>query len=268
MKLTGWVGAGLGLYPSACVPAIAQDAPSLARAAKNPFSDVVNLQFIYDASPGMGAGNQTQHTLTLQPVIPFNVNPDWSIITRTVLPLIAQPGANPGDGWISGPGDTQLAFFLSPTHVEPLVWGVGPVFQLPTATNEALGQGKWGAGPAAGVQWMGEQWTVGALVTNIWSFAGDHSRPAVNQLEFQPQINYNFKSNPDRYLTFAPTITANWKASGSERWTVPLALGIGQLVKFGGQSVNLQASAYYNVVRPADAVNWTFELTVQFLFPK
>jgi hypothetical protein len=149
-----------------------------------------------------------------------------------------------------------------------LVWGVGPVFQIPSAANDALGQGKWGAGPTAGVQWSGEQWTFGALINNIWSFAGDASRASVNQMQLQPEINYNFPANPNRYLSFSPTLTANWQASGNERWTVPVSLGIGQLVKIGRQSVNFQATAYYNVVAPPGYGNWTPELLVQFLYPE
>lgn len=246
----------------------AQDAPSLAREVKNPFANLINLQFFYDANLNTGPDHKTQHVLNIRPVIPFAVSPDWSLITRTTIPVIAQPGFVPGEGWTSGPGDTLVSAFLSPSRAEHFVWGVGPVLQIPSATNDTLGQGKWGAGPAAGAVWIGEQWTVGALINNVWSVAGDHSRPAVNQMQFEPQVTYNFRNNPDRYVTFAPTITANWKANGGERWTVPLTLGIGQLVKFGSQSVNLQASAYYNVVKPSDASNWTLELTVQFLFPK
>jgi len=36
----------------------------------------------------------------------------------------------------------------------------------------------------------------------------------------------------------------------------------------GQAGVNLQATAYYNVVKPTDAASWTLELTVQFLFPR
>jgi len=39
-------------------------------------------------------------------------------------------------------------------------------------------------------------------------------------------------------------------------------------VKWGKQPVNLQATAYYNVVKPTDAASWTLELTVQFLFSR
>jgi hypothetical protein len=159
------------------LPAFAQDTQSLAREAKNPFADLINLQLFYDATLRVGPVNETQQVLTLQPLIPFNLNSDWTIITRTILPLIAQPGLAPGEGWIRGRGDSQFAAFLSPARAESLVWGVGPVFQLPTATSDALGQGKWGAGPGAGVQWSGTQWTLGAVILNIWSFAGKASRP-------------------------------------------------------------------------------------------
>lgn len=268
MKHAGWLALTLLQFAGAQVPALAQDEQSLVRAAKNPFTVLTNLQFFYDANFGTGPDNRTQHVLTFQPVIPFSVNADWSIITRTVAPVIAQPGAAPGEGWTSGPGDTQFAALLSPAQTDKLVWGAGPVFQIPTASNQTLGQGKWGAGPMAGVQWQGEQWTFSTLLNNIWSFAGSNGREAVNQMQWQPQVTYNFADNPDRYLNFAPTITANWKATGSERWTVPLALGIGQLFKFGKQPVNLQATGYYNVIKPADAANWTLEFQVQFLFPK
>ena len=260
--------AAAAFFSVLALPASAQDAESLVREAKNPFADVTNLQFFYDANLGLEPGNRTQQVLTVQPLIPFAVSPNWSIITRTILPFISQPGAAPGEVGMHGVGDTQFSAFLSPARTGSLVWGIGPVFQLPTATNEALGQGKWGAGPIAGVQWSGVQWTFGALINNIWSFAGDAGRPAVNQMQLQPEVNYNFKDNPNRYLSFSPTIIANWHASCGERWTVPLSLGIGQLVKFGHQSVNLQATAYYNVAAPTDASKWTLELLMQFLFPK
>src|SRR5208282_3061993 len=233
------------------LPAMGQTGQSLVQLAKNPFADLTNLQFFFDDYLGLSPGNQTSQAVTFQPLIPFSVSPAFSIITRTVLPLIDQPGAAPGEGRTHGVGDTQFSAFLSPTRTGSLVWAVGPVFQLPTATNDALGQGKWGAGPTAGVQWSGTQWTFGALINNIWSFAGTAGRPAVNQMQLEPEVNYAFKSNPNRYLSYSPTITTNWEASGSERWTVPVSLGIGQLFTVGHQSINLQATAYYNVVAPA-----------------
>lgn len=249
-------------------PAFAQEAPVSVKDAKNPFANLINLQFFYDAYPGVAPASNTQQVLTIEPLIPFGLNSDWIIITRTMLPIIEQPGAAPGQDWIRGPGDTQLAALLSPARVGSLDWGVGTVFQLPTASNDALGQGKWGAGPAAGVQWTGTQWTLGVVVLNIWSFAGDSNRPPVNEMQLTPTVNYTFRDNPNRYLSFSPTITANWEASGDERWTVPVSLGIGQLFKFGHHSINVQGTTYYNVVAPPGSNRWTLEVLVQFLFPQ
>jgi hypothetical protein len=260
--------AALALLAAIGTRAAAQETSSLAKDAKNPFADLVNLQLFYDANLAVSPANNTQQVLTLQPLVPVHLDKDWIIITRTILPLIDQPGAAPGQDWVRGAGDTQFAALLSPARVGSLDWGIGPVFQLPTASNSALGQGKWGAGPAAGVQWTGTQWTVGLVALNIWSFAGSGSRPAVNQLQLQPSVNYTFKDNPNRYLSFGPTITADWTASASQRWTVPVSLGIGQLMKLGHQSVNIQTTAYYNVVAPSGASQWTLELLVQFLFPE
>jgi hypothetical protein len=250
------------------LPAVAQQAQSLAQEAKNPLADVVNFQFIYDAELDVGPANQTENVLTIQPVIPFSLNANWSVITRTVLPLISQPGLASGESSTNGVGDTQFSAFLSPARAAHWVWGVGPVLQIPSATNNALGQGKWGAGPTAAAQWSGQQWTFGALINNVWSFAGSGNRPAVNQMQLQPEINYTFQSNPNGYLSFSPTIAADWTQSSGERWTVPVSLGLGQLVRFGKQSVNFQATVYYNVVAPSGTNIWTLELIVQFLFPQ
>jgi hypothetical protein len=258
----------IAILASFARPAFTQEAQSLVKEAKNPFANLINLQLFYDVYPGVAPANNTEQVLTIQPLIPFQLNSEWIVITRTILPIIEQPGAAAGQDWVRGVGDTQFAALVSPARVGSLDWGVGPVLQLPTASHDALGQGKWGAGPAAGVQWTGTQWTLGALLLNIWSFAGDSGRPPVNEMQLQPTVNYTFKDNPNRYLSFSPTITANWEVSGDERWTVPVSLGLGQLFKVGHQSVNVQGTTYYNVVAPPGSGRWTLEVLVQLLFPE
>ncbi len=107
----------------------------------------------------------------------------------------------------------------------------------------------------------------GLLVSEKIAEAADSGRPDVNQMLIQPFINYNFADNPGRYLTFAPIITANWKAD-NDKWIVPLGMGIGQVMKFGKQPVNIQASAYYNVERPDNAAKYQIRLQIQLMFPK
>ena len=68
--------------------------------------------------------------------------------------------------------------------------GVGPIFLLPTATDELLGAGKWGTGPTGVVVWQGSGWTVGVLAWHNWSFAGDADRADVNETFLQPVLAY------------------------------------------------------------------------------
>jgi len=109
---------------------------------------------------------------------------------------------------------------------------------------------------------------VGVLISNVWSISEDEGRPDVNQMLLQPFINYNFPKHPGRYLTFSPVITSNWEADSGNKWTVPLGLGIGQIMKLGKQHVNMQLAAFYNVVRPDDASTWQIRAQLVLLFPK
>jgi hypothetical protein len=251
------------------VDAQAQDAAALAKAAQNPIADMISLPFQYNANFDTGPLDKTQSILNIQPVVPFRVSPDWNLITRTIVPLISQPAFAGGQDRENGLGDIQFSAFLSPREAAGgWVWGVGAIAQFDTATDDRLGQGVWGLGPTAVVLHLGKTWVYGALINNVWSLSEDDGRASVNQMLLQPFINYNFPDAPGRYLSFSPVITANWKADSGQRWVIPLGLGIGQIMRFGQQPVNLQAAAYYNVERPDDSSRWQLRLQMQFLFPK
>jgi len=142
-----------------------------------------------------------------------------------------------------------------------------PAFLLPTATSKDLGSGKWGAGPSAVGLVMDGPWVIGALVNNIWSFAGDSDRPNVNQMTLQPFVNYNFKHG--WYASFSPVITANWLAASDNRWTVPVGGAVGRVFKVGDQSINAQIGAYYNAIAPDETgPSWQIRAQIQFFFPK
>jgi hypothetical protein len=251
-------------------PALAQhDAASLAKAAQNPIADMISLPFQNNTNFNAGPEKRTQNVLNIQPVYPIHLTSAWNLITRTIVPVISQPGFTPGEDRENGIGDVQVSAFLSPGKpVGGWVWGAGAIAQLNTATDDRLGQGAWGLGPTAVALHLGKEWVYGALINNVWSVAKDDNRKQVNQMLLQPFVNYNFPHIPGRYLTYSPIITADWEADSGQRWTVPLGLGIGQIMRWGKQPVNLQASAYYNVERPDLAANWQLRLQVQFLFHK
>lgn len=182
------------------------------------------------------------------------------------MPLVYQPELAPGFGDVFGLGDIQQSLFLSPARPGQVIWGVGPILQFPSATDDSLGQGKWGAGPTAVALTIQGPWLFGALVNNVWSFAGDKDRRDVNQMLIQPFVTYTFPGA--WYLESAPIITADWKAQGDDRWTVSLGGGVGKIVRLGKLPVNASAGAYYNVVRPDNAAEWQLRIRIQFLFPR
>jgi hypothetical protein len=168
--------------------------------------------------------------LNVQPVAPFSLNEDWNLVTRTIIPTISTP--LPWGERVTGIGDLNPTFFFSPVKpTNGIIWGAGPVFVLPTATNELTGQGKWSVGPSFVAVKIAGPWVIGALINNVWSVAGNSARESVNQMTLQPFLNYNFPGG--WYLTSSPIITANWKESGDNRWVVPVGGGLGRVFKVG-----------------------------------
>lgn len=258
-----------GLAGLSATPSLAQQSnEELAKAAQNPLASLISVPFQLNTNFDTGPEQRTQNVLNIQPVVPFSLNEDWNLISRTILPLIWQPASTPFEGSTFGLGDIQLNGFLSPKNSGNWIWGVGAVAQLPTHTNDRLGNDRWGLGPTAVVLHLekGNPWVFGALVNNIWSVSGSSTDPKINQLTLQPFLNYNFPGG--FYLTSSPLITANWEASGGQKWTVPMGGGVGKIVRFGKLPVNLQASAYYNVERPDNAPRWALRLQAQLMFPK
>ena len=251
----------------AAEPVLGEDTEALAAAAQNPLANLISLPFQNNTTLNTGPEKQTQNVLNIQPVIPVTINDDWNLITRTILPVISRPGYVPGQDRVNGIGDMQVELWASPAKPGKLIWGLGPILQLPTNSNAALGTKKWGIGPAVVLFVSEAPWRYGMIANNVWSFAGPGDAAPINQMLIQPIVNYNFAEG--WYLVSSPIITANWEASNNDRWTVPLGGGIGKIFKIGDQAVNGQVQAFYNVVSPDNVGgNWTIRVQLQLLFPK
>ena len=147
-----------------------QSNEELAKQAQNPIANLISVPFQNNTNFNVGPLNQTQNVLNIQPVIPISLNPDWHLITRTIVPVISQPEFFQGEWRTNGLGDTQLTAFLSTAGTHGPIWGIGPIVQIPTNTNP-LDSNKWGLGPSAVALRMDGPWVYGALVNNIWSIA-------------------------------------------------------------------------------------------------
>jgi hypothetical protein len=259
--------------PSSLTPA-QQQALQLAiiKTSQNPVGNISVLPFQNNFNYGYGANTRYQYNLNIQPVIPIMLNQNWNLIERSIIPIVSQPPASSpavcatsGCPWTTGIGDVQEQLFFAPkTKPDQLIWGVGPIFQFPTASPNTLGAGKWAIGPDAVVLVMPGKWVIGTLMTQLWSFAGLPNRPNVNAYLVQPFVNYNIANG--WAVSTAPVMTANWEAPGT-KWTVPLGGGVAKTFKAGDQLMSLSLLYYTNVVRPINAPQTTLRFSWALLWP-
>ena len=238
----------------------------LAKKTQNPISSLISIPFQNNFNFGVGPNDDLQYFLNIQPVIPVRISENWNLINRLIVPILYQPELAPGVGDEFGLSDIQYQGFFSPANPGKIIWGVGPVIQIPSATDDVLGTEKWSAGPAFVALTIAGPWVIGGLVNNIWSFAGEDKRDDVNQMLIQPFVNYNFSKG--WYLTSSPVVTANWEADTDNTWTIPLGGGAGKVFKLGSQPINASVQSYYNVEHPFEAAEWQLRVQIQFLFPK
>jgi hypothetical protein len=245
--------------------ATASDEEELAKATQNPVADLISLPFQNNSNFDVGPYEKTQNICNIQPVWPVNLNDDWNLITRTIAPVVSQPKMAPGYDREFGLGDTTFTAFLSPKNPGKWIWGAGPVFLLPTATDDVLGSDKWGIGPSFVALSMPGKWVVGSLFSNVWSTGGSGDQD-VNLFTWQVICNYNLPKG--WYFVSTPIITSNWKADSSDKWTVPFGGGVGKLLRIGKLPINTQVQAFYHVEKPDYGPEWSIRVQVQLLFPK
>jgi hypothetical protein len=264
LRIAAWAG----LFAS-CGAWAQQDDTELQKKLVNPIADIVTLPFQFTTNLDTGPFSKPQHTLDIQPVYPVKLDGGWSLVHRAIVPLVSQPAMLPGQDRTFGLGDiTYEGFFAPPVGASGLIWGVGPALIMKTATDDVLGQGKWSLGPAAVALMQDDQWSVGALATQVWSFAGDNDRPNVNAFSLQPIVSYRLNSKQS--IGYVGTITANWEErKSSQRWTVPLGVSYSLLVRPEGfVPMNFIVGAGYNVIRPDNSSDWFVRFQVNFILPK
>jgi hypothetical protein len=243
------------------------EAGDLAKQVQNPIANLISVPFQNNLDYNIGPYERARSTLNIQPVIPVKLTPEMMLITRTIVPIMYQPDVSNTGGGSSGLGDINPAFFFSSIDHGPLMWGMGPTFLLPTASQRATGSGKWSVGVTAVGLLQPGKWTIGVLASNLWSVSGPDDRVPVNQMTIQYFLNYNLPKA--WYLTSAPILTANWQAEANDVWTIPFGAGIGRVFKLGKLPLNASLSMYRNAVRPdtLPSAAWQLRVQIALLFP-
>ena len=281
---------------SGCQPTTGQ----MARLMDNPLGNVAMLFTQFDVArlenPVFGEGDTKINYMGIAQ-FPKGISKNWNLINRIVWnvpsmpidsgkiaraeafrarygsgegPIVLPPADSPVapinifSGRTTGFGDMYYngLFALKEGYKTKgggnLLWGLGFDLGFPTATDDLLGTGKWTAGPSGLGVYMGPKWKVGALVQTYWDYAGDSDRDDVTLMNLQYFIFYNL--DEVTAIGAAPNIIANFEQNTSNRWTVPIGLGIVRTFQFGKLPVRIGAELHYSVVQPDDVVGqeWNF----------
>lgn len=244
------------------VHAQAASSEELAKQLANPIADLISLPFQLNYDQGFGSADGAVTLVNVQPVIPISLNEDWNVISRTIVPIRSQTDIFGNSGTQTGLGDTVQSLFFSPKVANNgVVWGVGPVFLLPTSTDSRLGAGEWGIGPTGVVLAQRGPWTYGGLANHIWSLDGNTN---INASFLQPFLSY---TNSEAWTFSLQTeSTYDWNA---DSWTVPINAQVSKVVPLGSQLVSLGLGVGYYAESPASGPDgWRGRFTLTYLFPK
>jgi hypothetical protein len=244
----------------------AESADELAKKLSNPVASMISVPLQYNVDFEIGSEDGTKQTLNIQPVIPASLNEHWNLITRVIMPVVAQDDVFGNSGSQFGLGDTTPTFFFSPK--QPTVGGwilaAGPVFLLPTATDNLLGTEKWGTGPSVlALKQTSTGWTYGVLANHLWSVAGDDDRSEISSTFLQPFLAKQFPGAST--LTINSETTYDWYG---DSWNVQVNLMYSKVTRIGNQTVSFAGGARYYFDTPGDGPDWGLRFVVTLLFPE
>jgi hypothetical protein len=260
--LAGAFAGPLCAQQKATAPPIMSTTPQeLAKSVHNPFEDFIKIPLQSTTGFGIGPHHNAGDSLNVQPLFPFSLNAEWDLFARPSLSVNYQPSPHEQFGLT----DMQSSFFFSPHSANKWIWGIGPIFQFPTATSPELGTGRWSAGPTAALIYSNGPWFGGVLTYQLMSFAGNRTRGSVNQTYIEPEVSYNLESG--WYGDVDPPMTFDWTAAAANGWTIPIGADVGKAFSVGSQAMGIQLGAYDLLKRPDGTPQWIIRVQLTALFP-
>ncbi|QSW91199.1 hypothetical protein J0383_10435 [Flavobacterium endoglycinae] len=238
-------------------------AQELADKLANPVASLISLPLQNNLNYGIGPYNGVKYTINVQPVIPFKLTDNLNLITRYVIPVIDQRNITGLNTHEFGLSDATVTAFFAPKS-KKLIYGIGPAFLVPTATEKLLGTEKFGVGPSALIMHQSKGLSVGFIANQIWSVAGNEDRADFNQFYTQIFLSHSYKSGAS--LGLNAEITQNWEGKTT---LISLNPSIGGITKLGNQVVQFSVQPLIPVAGPQSIKpDWGLRAIVAFVFPE
>lgn len=238
---------------------LAQDSgsQSLASQASDPTASLMSFQFQDFYSPNMYNSSGSQNVAQFRAAVPFALG-GVNNIARVTLPYVTRNAAGR-----SGLGDATL-FNLATFDRSWGRFGIGAVALLPTGAD-GISAEKWGLGPAAGLVAQKDWGLLGLFNQNIFTVAGDDSRPDVNISTLQPILSVPL-GNGWSVGTSEMTFVYDWDRD--EFTSLPLGVKISKLTTINSLPVQWQLSYERNFYDTGSGPRDTIGLTAKLLVPK
>lgn len=162
----------------------------VAQKLHNPAADLISVPFNFDYNADIGADDEGEKfILNIQPTIPQNLSPNWTVVHRTSIPLVHQ--SQVFSGTQNGLGDIEYeAFFKQKLPESTFTLAAGPKLRLPSGTSQFLTSDQWSGGPTLVMNFAGGPFAFNFYGHQLWSFAGDSDRAEVNESYLEPSISF------------------------------------------------------------------------------
>jgi len=241
-------------------------AAELAKKLNNPVASLISVPLEYNKDSNIGPSESGEvWTFKASPVVPFDISDDWNLIARSIITYVDQDIPDYGLNE-SGLSDIAVQLFFSPKAptASGIIWGVGPILLLDTASEDSLGTGKWGAGPTGVILKQMGPWTVGGLAYYLVDVGGDSDRADVEQLFLQPFLSYNFDAKNS--VTAQAEITRDMEADETNAYFIG---SYNRMFKLGNQLFQGRVGFRHWLDQAPDGPDSTeLMLRLTMLFPK
>ncbi|MEM9255912.1 MAG: hypothetical protein AAGA91_10705 [Pseudomonadota bacterium] len=242
-------------------------AQEIASELSDPATSLPHLDLLLDyrgfGGSQEGADDARGTTLSLRPVLSYDVEDHVRFALRPLLPIVLEQ-----DIAENGGGTRSADIDLADLSVDGLVirrWpsglelGAGVAGRLPTATDNALGLDQWLLGPAVLVALHRPWGTLGLRLSQQLDVAGDGDRDTELTLG---EYFYALNLGKGWQLASEPVFSYDHRAASGDEWSLPVGVGLWKTVEWRDRPWRMGIE-YWHYVEQLDTFGPEFQIRLR-----